>query len=588
MFRKTSPQTTLFESQFLVSPEKAARMAKSWAEPFRQRVLPLVDEEAFRSAFCEDNGRPNTSIRLLVGLHLLRDWHDMTDAEVVEQLEYNMLWHHALGVESRSAHVSEKTLWTFRKRLKESDRAREMFEGITRGLAEADGVQLGRQRLDSTHVVPNIAILTRLGLFVETVAAFLKELRRELPVAFATVPVGYVKRYLDREGYFSDAKRSQAPRRLVAVAQDVLALHDRFAAHAAVALLPGFVTLRRLLNEQCKLVDVDPNDANGDGGASGTDSAEGGDDEPTESGRRARVRQAIIREGKEVGGDSLQTPYDTDATYGHKGKGYEVQLSETCNPDNPYQVITAVAVNGAHESDQKALIPMLEQLAAAGMAPMELTADAGYGSGANIVAAAERGVELVARVQDPSAVIPTDPMATPVSEAPAPVVAEAAAAALPSENLGYADFAFDTTCQAVLCCPGGFEPQSQHMAGGQLFARFQAENCAGCRFADLCPLRELANGDRQLRQSPAQLATELRQVEQQQAPFKERYAIRSGVESTNNEIKNAQGLGDLRVRGKAQVDLAAMLKAAALNVKRAVMYHVGLMLQPPGGLALAR
>jgi hypothetical protein len=150
--------------------------------------------------------------------------------------------------------------------LKESDRAREMFEGITRGLAEADGVQLGRQRLDSTHVVPNIAILTRLGLFVETVAAFLKELRRELPVAFATVPVGYVKRYLDREGYFSDAKRSQAPRRLVAVAQDVLALHDRFAAHAAVALLPGFVTLRRLLNEQCKLVDVDPNDANGDGG----------------------------------------------------------------------------------------------------------------------------------------------------------------------------------------------------------------------------------------------------------------------------------------------------------------------------------
>jgi hypothetical protein len=159
---------------------------------------------------------------------------------------------------------------------------------------------------------------------------------------------------------------------------------------------------------------------------------------------------------------------------------------------------------------------------------------------------------------------------------------------LPSENLGYADFAFDTTCQAVLCCPGGFEPQSQHMAGGQLFARFQAENCAGCRFADLCPLRELANGDRQLRQSPAQLATELRQVEQQQAPFKERYAIRSGVESTNNEIKNAQGLGDLRVRGKAQVDLAAMLKAAALNVKRAVMYHVGLMLQPPGGLALAR
>ena len=144
MFRKTSPQTTLFESQFLVSPTKAARLAKSWAEPFRCRILPPVDEEAFRSAFCEDNGRPNTSIRLLVGLHLLRDWHDMTDSEVVEQLEYNLQWQYALGVEPRSAHVSEKTLWTFRKRLKESDRAQGMFESITRGLAEADGLLLGR------------------------------------------------------------------------------------------------------------------------------------------------------------------------------------------------------------------------------------------------------------------------------------------------------------------------------------------------------------------------------------------------------------------------------------------------------------
>lgn len=584
MFRKTSPQTTLFESQFVVSPEKAARLAKSWAEPFRLRVLPLVDEEAFRSAFCEDNGRPNTSIRLLVGLHLLRDWHDMTDTEVVEQLEYNLQWQYALGVEPRSAHVSEKTLWTFRRRLKESDRAQQMFEGITRGLAEADGLLLGRQRLDSTHVVPNIAILTRLGLFVETVAAFLTALRSNLASAFSTVPAGYVKRYLEREGYFSDAKRSQAPRRLVAVAQDVLALHDRFAADAVVGVLPAFVTLSRLLSEQCNIVDVDPNGPSdpSTGGPGGTGES---DDEPTESGRRVRLRQANLREAKEIGGDSLQTPYDTDATYGHKGKGYEVQLSETCNPNNPYQVITAVAVNGAHESDQKALIPMLDQLEAASMSPTELTADTGYGSGANIVAAAERGIELVARVQDPGAAVPTDPMATPVAGALAVVLPDTAAVAPLSVNVDLGDFAFDTTCQTVLGCPAGFDAQTQHMAGGQLIARFSAENCIGCSLAALCPLRELTNGDRQLRQSPAQIATELRQVEQQQGPFKERYAIRSGIESTNNEIKNTHGLGDLRVRGGAQVTLAAMLKATSVNVKRAVMYHVRLMLQPLEELA---
>ena len=587
MFRKTSLQTTMFESQFLMSPEKAARLAKSWAEPFRLRVLPLIDEEAFRGAFHDDNGRPNTSIRLLVGLHLLRDWHDLTDTEVVEQLEYNLQWQYALGVEPRSAHVSEKTLWTFRKRLKENDRAEGMFESITRGLAEGDGVSLGRQRLDSTHVVPNIAILTRLGLFVETVAAFLTALRGALPTAFATVPAGYVKRYLEREGYFSDAKRSQVPRRLVAVAQDVLALYDRFSEDGAVASLPAFKTLERLLREQCDIVEIDqngPNGPNGDGGSPGEGGAAGSDNEPAEGGDRVPVRQAVLRQPEEVGSDSLQTPYDTDATYGRKGKGYEVQLSETCNPDNPYQLITAVAVNGAHESDQKALVPMLDQLDASGMAPTELFADTGYGSGANIVAAAERGVELVAPVQNSSVPVPTDPMGVPVAE-----VVSAAPTPPPALKVDLGDFAFDTTCQTVLCCPAGFEAESQHMAAGQLYARFSAENCVGCPLAALCPTRELNDGDRQLRHSPAYIATELRQVEQQQAPFRERYCIRSGIESTNNEAKNYHGLGDLRVRGKPQVTLAALLKALALNVKRAMMHHVRLLTpKPPEELAWAQ
>jgi hypothetical protein len=220
------------------------------------------------------------------------------------------------------------------------------------------------------------------------------------------------------------------------------------------------------------------------------------------------------------------------------------------------------------------------------MAPTELVADTGYGSGANIVAAAERGVELVAPVQDPGAREQTDPMATPV--AATATAGATAPATQPAASVDFGDFAFDTTCQTVLCCPAGFEAQSQHMAAGQLIAKFSAENCVGCPLAALCPTRELANGDRQLRQSPAHIATELRQVEQQQAPFKERYKIRSGIESTNNELKNTHGLGDLRVRGGPEVALAAMLKAMSLNVKRTVMYHLDRLVAPTPGLAGAR
>jgi hypothetical protein len=90
----------------------------------------------------------------------------------------------------------------------------------------------------------------------------------------------------------------------------------------------------------------------------------------------------------------------------------------------------------------------------------------------------------------------------------------------------------------------------------------------------------LLRGDRQLRRSPESIATEVRQAEQRTAAFKERYRKRSGIESTNHESKERHGLGDLRIRGRPRVELAATLKHFALNVKRAVQYHVSLLRAP--------
>ena len=233
MFVPADGQRSLLECEFLLPPAKVARLKKSWAEPFRERILPLIDEEVLRDAYDQNNGRPNTSIRLLVGLHLLKAWNDLTDEQVLEHLEFNLQWHYALGVEPAPAHVCEKTLHNFRHKLMGSDRAQALFERVTRALADADGVGLGRQRLDSTHVLSNIAVLTRLGLFVETVTHFLKAVRQEAPDFFSALDVGYARRYLDREGYFSDAKREQARRRLPVVAQDAYALVKRNCSPAA-------------------------------------------------------------------------------------------------------------------------------------------------------------------------------------------------------------------------------------------------------------------------------------------------------------------------------------------------------------------
>src|SRR5208337_2379081 len=51
--------------------------------------------------------------------------------------------------------------------------------------------------------------------------------------------------------------------------------------------------------------------------------------------------------------------------------------------------------------------------------------------------------------------------------------------------------------------------------------------------------------------------------------FKERYAMRSGIESTNSGLKNRLGLGRLRVRGRGSVFRVIWHKLAGWNVLRA-------------------
>lgn len=539
MYRPTSPQLSLMESRFLVSEKKRARLVRSWAEAFRTHVLPLIDEEAFRACFSADNGRPNTSIRLLVGLHLLKEADDLTDDQILDALEFNLQWQHALGVEPADAHVCEKTLHNFRHLMIGNERAVALFVQLTKALMQADGLSAVRQRLDSTHVISNIAVLSRLGLFTETVTHFLRDLRRDAPAKLAWLGDGYAERYLDREGFFADAKREEAQRRLPIVTTDLYAMVRLFADDADVILWPSYLLLVRLINEQCATEDPEVAPA----------------DSPS---------QPTMKDPKEVGGDTLQSPHDPDATYGHKGKGYEVQLAETCVPENPYEVVTAVAVNGANVSDQHATVPIIEELIENGMKPEAVTADTAYSGGENIVACAKLGVDLIAPVQDPNKPAPTAPGELP------PPRGE-------TNPAGLGSFTFNAVFDNVTACPQGHAPTEQHATKVGFEARFAGAACATCPFAGTCATQRRAHtDDRVLVWRPPAAATATRQREQQERAFKQAYKIRSGIESTNAEIKGRHGARKLRVRGEHRVGLAMHLKALALNAKRAVQYHTEL------------
>ena len=63
--------------------------------------------------------------------------------------------------------------------------------------------------------------------------------------------------------------------------------------------------------------------------------------------------------------------------------------------------------------------------------------------------------------------------------------------------------------------------------------------------------------------------TAARRYEEQTEVFRQRYAKRSGIESTNSGLKNRLSLGWLRVRGRGAVFRTIVLKVTGWNVLRA-------------------
>ena len=474
MFRQTDSQRSLFEVGNLMTESKREACHKSWAGPFREKALPILlkRETDFAELFDDKNGRPNKSVALVVGTLLLKEMNDLTDDEAIGALDFDRRWEYAFEVEPDQAHVCQKTLHNFRVGLMEHDKSRLVFRGLTDELIGALGVDVSRQRLDSTHMLSNIALLSRLGVFCETIRVFLNALKKEHPNAYESLPVGILKRH-GNESHYADARHQEGPRRLGVVARDLYRLVNQFKGHEDIQKMEEYRLLERLLKERCDLVEE-------------SQSPDKDDDDSGEGAVPVKLKSA-----KEVKSDSMQTPHDPQVTYsGYKGQGYEVQIAETCVKGNPVQLITHMEVTPSSKSDFSATIPVIDALKEAKILPEEMVADTNYSGAKNAAKAAERNVNLLAP------------------------------------------------------CPAKGKPEP-----GTTYPAPTPE----------CPKTEKEAG-------------EWMKQQEAQPDFQERYAIRSGIEATNSEIKRVGGLGHLRVRGGERVKLVVHLKGAACNLKRALHY----------------
>lgn len=536
MFRRIDPQGSLFQTSNLLPADKQVRLDREWPGQFRRHALPLINEELFRSLYCADNGRPNKPVQTVIGVLVLKDMFDLTDEQALYRVDFDLGWQVALNLTPEDAHCCQKTLHNFRAKLLGNDHAKHLFTQMTDKMLDKLGLSVGRQRLDSTHIVSNIARLTRLGLFCETMRVFLRDLKKDWSAKFEQVPAALRQRYFKEDGAdtpYHDAKSTETQRRLNVAARDTYRLVDHFKQDPEILKLTSYGILARLFLEQCEF---SPNET-----APAQDDADA--QEP--------IVPVTLKESKEVSSASLQTPHDIDVTYsGHKGKGYETQIAETVGNGEKPELITHVEVTPSCHSDEAATVPVVEALAERNIQPSELTTDTNYASAENVIACAQQDTEVVAPVRGPAATIPQ------------------------ANEKTLADFSIDVKApDTPIVCPAGHTPVSQECkSNGRIEATYSQQHCANCPFKNSCPTRLNSDGTRKLKTTLKEQVLARRRAYEQTKEFRKRYADRAGIEATNSELKRKHGLGKLRVRGGKQVKLAVHLKVLACNIKRMVNY----------------
>ena len=139
------------------------------------------------------------------------------------------------------------------------------------------------------------------------------------------------------------------------------------------------------------------------------------------------------------------------------------------------------------------------------------------------------------------------------------------------DTLTVDDFALDERTNKVNACPQGHAPLSSSYdeTTATTHVEMPAVTCASCLFQKACPIEKTKTGQYVLEFTDKQRRLEARRLEEKTDVFKERYRIRSGIESTNSGLKNRLGMDRLRVRGRGSVFRVIGHKIAGWNVLRA-------------------
>jgi Transposase DDE domain/Transposase domain (DUF772) len=520
-------QTELFDNfQSILSPVAYGKLQRGWQHLFRCAILKLLPAKKLGEHFHPAIGRPTKELYSLAGLLFIMEFRDWTHEEAADAYMFNVDLQYALNLKPENQSLCRRTLERYISLFRDDELAQEIMHDVTAELVKLLDLDVSKQRLDSTHIESNMAKFGRIRLMATAARRFLVQLKRHDEQVYGQIREGVRQRYeatpqaifgwkkLDDDGV-NELRQS--------VAEDLAYLVETFRHNDLPGICAAYRMMVKVFEQQCEVV-----------------------------GERVAVR-------KHPGGEIVCNPSDPEATWdGHKGSGYQVQLSETCGADNEVQLIVSAIPETACQTDSAALAVVIEDLKASGFEPTELLADTAYGGDENHSRCLDEGIDLIT-----------------------PTPGKCPDHHTNSERLTVADFTVEPGVKIgpwgreipnpkCVACPAGQEPHRSfyNHASKQIEILQFPEVCNACPLQDRCPVRD-ACGWKIVTIPLKQIRLVNRRRRERTEEFQGKYRKRSGIESTNSLVKRVTGLGRLRVRGKKSVFMSIYLKVAGWNVLRA-------------------
>ncbi len=506
MLGRRDPQRSLFEAQ--AWPHRVA------ADSFYARLGAVNDvlfqDEDLAGLYCEDNGRPSLPPSLLSGITLLQFYDDVSDAEAIDRLKFDLRWKVALNLPLDYEPPHASSLSVFRSRLVQQGQERYAFTRM---------IQVGRAAgflPDKITILVDTVAQHGAGAVQDTYTLIRKSIRRVLKLAGYQVPLkrrglaANLAVYLDSDrkaaiDWADPAARAAQLKVLVQDAEVVLDLAREQADDPEVRAAAWLLT---------KIL---------------------GDDVTRDDHGEPQL-------GEGTAPDRIVSLTDVEMRHGRKSAaqrfdGRKWQVAE--EPSS--QLLVAVEPGPANVGDGRDLLPVIEHIEAQAEVTVERAiADGAYGTGDNRADCAARGTDLV----------------SPLAVLPNPEVAKTA-------------FSIDLSAGTVTCPQGqttSHQRRTHDDQGRSVPAFFfERQTCEACPLFERC-VQSKSNGRSIVLNYHEALLQAARQ-RQSTAEFKDLYTQRPAVERKIAELSE-HGAKQARYLSRFKNFLQAQWTGAVINLMR--------------------